>query len=298
VDPFTQSLFVFSSIYILLGWSLHVAFFANHLFFAQVALMMVAAYVTGELLVAGVPWVPAATLGVLSSVGAGLVLSVLGWRLRDFALAIATVAAAESMRLSISIFDISGGVQGLFGIPAAVTWREAVALVLLGALLLGYFHHSMASRRVLAVAADEDASRCFGTDPDRVKVGVTVLASVFAGAAGALYPGFVRFIEPTFFGFATLVAVLIYVIVGGMRSMWGAVAGVLLLWLLPTAYLTFVGQYRLIVLSTIAILVVLFMPAGLVPVLRDAWLRLAALLGRPPPAVARQKTVVERAEVD
>jgi branched-chain amino acid transport system permease protein len=269
VTPYLESLIVFGAAYALVAAAVHIPLLAGHLFLPQVGLMLVAAYTGGALARDGVPWIAAAAAGIGASVVAAGVIGMLGLRLTDFPLAIATVAVAEALRLVITSTGILGGVTGLSGIPSVATWVTALAGIAAAMALLAYFHSSYVSRAAIALGGDETAARAFGVRPGRVKLQVALLSGLLCGAGGVLYAAYVRFLNPEFFGFETLVFILVFTVVGGSRSMLGPFLGVTLLWLLPE-YMVFLEDYRLIAYSVVVIAILAIQPGGLVAILADA----------------------------
>jgi branched-chain amino acid transport system permease protein len=259
---YLQSLIIFGVVYVLLASAIHVPLFAGYLFLPQTGLMLIAAYTGGALALAGVAWPEAAVAGVLASVLASAILGLLGGRLKDFPLAIATIAIALELELTITSTGILGGVGGLSPIPRATTWQIALIVLVGATLLLAYFHTSYISREAIALGNDEVAARSFGVRPGRVRLYVALISGLLCGASGVLYAGYVRFLDPNFFGFATFVLALMFTVVGGSRNMFGPLLGVMLLWPLPQ-YLGFAGPYALVVYSLVVVVILILQPAGL-----------------------------------
>ncbi len=95
---------------------------------------------------------------------------------------------------------------------------------------------------------------------------------MYGGIAGSLYAHFVNFINPSPFTLIFSIVLVLIVVLGGTGRIWGAVVGAFVLTLLPE-YLRVFQEYNLIIYALILVLVMIFMPQGLVP-------GLTGLLGR------------------
>ena len=150
--------------------------------------------------------------------------------------------------------------------PAArdiVSYWVALALAA-GTLALVYL--ILRSRRGLALGAIRDheaAAAGLGVDIYRIKLAVYVATAAMTGMIGALiYLQKARISPDAAFSVLDWTAYVIFIVViGGVRTIEGPVVGVLLLWGLVT-YLAQYGSLYLVVLGTLAILIMLFMPNG------------------------------------
>lgn len=231
---------------------------------------------------------------VLAIVAAGLfaavVAAVLGpllFRLEGPYFAIGSWVAAEALRLvcaqvkalgggtgmSIAPSDLSQmfglkSVQALFGLrPAAardvlVYW---IALLLATTVTLGITAF-VRSRTGLALAASRDnaaAARSVGVRTGRIRYLLWIAVAFATGMAGAVvYLQKARISPDAAFSVTDWTAYVIFIVViGGVRTIEGPMIGVLILWGLIT-YLAQYGSLYLVVLGTIAILVMLFIPKG------------------------------------
>jgi branched-chain amino acid transport system permease protein len=135
--------------------------------------------------------------------------------------------------------------------------------------------HTTYGRGFLTERDDEDAAEAMGINTTRYQVDDFVVASFFAGSAGALYAHFKAFLTPEGFNFFRSVDVVVIVILGGMGSTAGVVFAAVLLTILPEflralAHTNFVpGRFqgllenRLILYSLLLIVLMLLRPQGL-----------------------------------
>ena len=221
------------------------------------------------------PWVTI-PLGGLCAVGVGLLAGIPALRLRGFYLALVTLAFPVILTGIIYIFpDLFGGEMGLIGISRLSGSRVGdyytVVLVLVFSGLV-MWKMTDAGGKVLrmgvifhAIREDEIAARNAGINTVRYKLTAYALSGFFGGIAGGLYIHFMRIAGPSslevFFSFQAL----LWAIFGGMGTIYGAIAGVFILFPL-TEYLRLFEwgeELRFVIVSMILILILLFMPEGI-----------------------------------
>jgi branched-chain amino acid transport system permease protein len=247
----------------ILALSLSVSLQAGQLALAQAAFMGIAAYVSA-ILALDAHWpLPAALLAaVLISTGVAALLAYPIRGLRGVFLAIATIGFGEIVRVIANNLKITGGAEGLSGIPNDATTPLIYAALALVALLLFTLSRTKFALAVALVREDEHAARGVGVDVGAVRTISLALGGAIAGLAGALYAHASFFITPTDFGFAEMEKILVWCVVGGVTSPLGAVLGATALSILPEA-IRFLADYREIFNGIILLGVILFAPGGL-----------------------------------
>jgi len=185
-------------------------------------------------------WPPVAALlaGVcLASLG-GLVVGWLTLRLEGFNLAIATLAVDLGLIVIATQADfLTGGALGTFGVPpltigfidlSGTTAFYVASLVMLAACLVisRAVWVSRLGISLRAISADPRGASAAGLNTFRLKLRVFVLSSAMAGLAGALWAFYFRFGDPTSWGVTLTIDLVVFVIVGGMSSVYGGLVGV------------------------------------------------------------------------
>jgi branched-chain amino acid transport system permease protein len=233
-------------------------------------------------------------LDPLTSLGLGLVLAgllalVVGrpiLRLRGHYLAVATLGLGILVWLVLnSEVALTGGPDGiqvprlvLFGwrVAGAETWYWITGLVLvLGMLVALNLEESPTGRALRALHDSEVAAAVAGIDVARAKLAVFVVAAVYGALAGGLLALFNRFVTPQTADFLHSIELVTMVVIGGMGSSLGAVAGAAVLTILPQA-LTVFHDYEHAVLGLMIILFMIFLRQGIVPGLASLLARRAA----------------------
>jgi branched-chain amino acid transport system permease protein len=122
-----------------------------------------------------------------------------------------------------------------------------------------------------AIRDDEVAARASGINTPRYKMTVFAISAAAAGFAGALFAHYLRVAGPSTLEVALSFQVVIWGIFGGVATVYGPVAAVFLLYPLTEWLGSFsgVGELRLLIFAVIVLLVLLFMPRGLTPWVRD-----------------------------
>jgi branched-chain amino acid transport system permease protein len=247
----------------LLALSVWVTLACGQLSLGNVGFMAIAAYSSVLLVLrAHWPFLGALLTGACLAAIAGLLL---GWpvlRLRGVFLAIATIGFGEIVRVFAVNMTITGGAEGISGIPPFATTLDIYVALALIAFLLWRLTKSRAGRAFAAIAQDEVAAEGIGINTSSYKLLAFAIGAFVAGVAGSLAAFSSFFISPTDYGFGKAVDMLAYAVVGGIGTVGGPIAGAALLTLLPEA-LRFLHDYRAVANGLILLLVIIFLPQGL-----------------------------------
>ncbi len=217
---------------------------------------------------------PLAALSAMLAAGAcGMALGLPTLRLKEDYLAIVTLGFGVIMDLVFLNLEITGGPDGLAGIPSpalfGLSFRPtglyliivavAVILVLLATWrLVGSYH----GRALRAIRDHEITAQVMGINTPAYKVVIFTLAAALAGLAGSLYAHYITFINPESFGLHTSILILAMVVLGGMGSMAGSVAGALILTALPELLREF-RSYQDLVYGALLVGLLILRPEGL-----------------------------------
>jgi branched-chain amino acid transport system permease protein len=126
------------------------------------------------------------------------------------------------------------------------------------------------------VREDETAAESIGIATTRVKVEAFLVASFFAGVAGALFAHSEGYIHTNSFGFVRSFELVAFVVLGGLGSLTGAILAAATLTALPEL-LRGLGEWRMVLYSLLLIATMLLRPQGLLGQ-RELWP--ISLLGR------------------
>jgi branched-chain amino acid transport system permease protein len=215
--------------------------------------------VTGNLLFVGAILAGGAVAGLF-----GLAIGFPSFRLRGDYLAIVTLAGGEVIRAGLRFADFLGGPRGIPGIPAFSGAWYVGGFFLVSLWVMRNFVFSKYGRASIAVRDNEIAASCMGINATFQKVFVFALGAFFAGIAGGLFAHMSRYINPDNFGFLKTLDVLIFLYIGGSHSIAGSIVGAGIFTLVPEGLrLVNLEQWRLVIFPLILILVMRFLPHGI-----------------------------------
>jgi branched-chain amino acid transport system permease protein len=219
------------------------------------------------------PW-GSIPLGALAAVVAGLVVGIPSLRLRGTYLALTTLAfPIVLMGLVFAFPDFTGGELGVSGIARLASTRIGdyyiAVLIMLGlCFLMWKITDSNTGIIFHAIREDEVAVRAAGINTTRYKLLAFSLSGFFAGIAGGLYAHFMRIAGPSTLEVSLSFTVVIWAIFGGVVTIYGPVGAVFLLFPL-LEFLRIVQDYRTLLFAIVVLVILLFMPDGLFPWLRE-----------------------------
>jgi branched-chain amino acid transport system permease protein len=256
--------------------------YAGQISLGHAGFLGLGAYVSA-VLTATYGWPPLAALAVGAG-GVGLLAFAVArpiLRLRGHYLAMATLGFGIIISIVVNTETaVTGGPDGMMVPPFSLsgwtlhgdlTWYGLAASGVLASVWLSLnLIHSPVGRALRSVHGSEVAAQMVGVDTTRYKVLVFVISAVLASAAGSLGAHYASFITPTDVGFFRSIELVTMVVLGGMASTYGAVVGAVLLTVLPEL-LAWFAEYEHMIFGLILMLVMIFMPKGLVPSLGAAF---------------------------
>jgi len=270
-DLYLLRILIFCAIYALLtaSWDL-LSGFTGQINFGHALFFGLGAYASALLnLYLKVPPVISIPAGALVAVLAGLIIGIPCLRLKGVYLALTTIAFPIILTGIIFIFpDITGGEIGLSGLDKLTGSRISdyyliTAVAAIGCFIMLKITTSNTGIIFHAIREDELGLRIAGINTIKYKLLAFCLSGLFAGLAGGLYAHFMRTIGPSLLGLSTSFSLLIYAIFGGICTIYGSVAAVYILFPLLEVFHVF-PEFRMLMFAIVILLVILFMPKGLI----------------------------------
>jgi branched-chain amino acid transport system permease protein len=224
-----------------------------------------------------VPAWPAVAIGAALATAVGVGTGWLCLRLRGSYLSLATLAfPLIAISLLFAFPEFSGGELGVTGVRSLARSRTANYLIVGAVTVVLVFGiwlvaDSKFGLVLHAIREDEVAVRASGIDTTRYKLAAFGISALVAGFAGALYARFMRGAGPSTLEVALSFQVVIWGVFGGMATIYGPVTAVFVLYPLTEWLGSFeaFGHLRLLIFAVVVLLVLLFMPRGLTPWVRD-----------------------------
>ena len=228
------------------------------------------------------PWVGMFIAGALAAV-IGLFVGFLGFRfgMRGVYFVILTIAFAEITRLVVSHIEALGSFTGIFldfkpslrnfqfrgNVPY---YYISFGFMLASLVAVRFIERSKLGRFMVAIREDEEAAQALGVNTFRYNMLAIAISAFMTALAGAFYANYIFYLHPnTMFGMATSIDLILRPIVGGLGTIFGPILGSFILTPLSEisrAYFAKGGLegLHLILYGILAILVVLFMPKGII----------------------------------
>jgi branched-chain amino acid transport system permease protein len=230
--------------------------------------------------------VPSWAALIFGAAAAGLMAFLVGrpiLRLRGHYLAVATLGLGLLIALVFTNeARWTGGPDGmpvprlaLFGwrIAGPQTWYWVAGITLvIGTWICANLIASPTGRALRAIHDSETASRVLGVDVARYKLAALVISAIYAAVAGAYLALFDGLVTPMTAGFLRSIEFVTMAVLGGLGSILGGIVGAALLVLLPQV-LTVFHDYEHIVLGAVMILIMIFLPSGIIPALAARFAR-------------------------
>ena len=275
-DPYLLRILILTSIFAILAasWDL-LSGFTGQMNFGHALFFGVGAYTAALLnLHAHLPPWGSIPLGALGAVLAGLIIGIPCLRLRGTYLALTTLAfPIILMGIVFALPSITGGELGISGLERLARSRVTnyyitVVLMLVLCTIMWKIADSNTGIIFHAIREDEVAVRSSGINTTRYKLMAFCLSGFFAGIAGGLYAHFMRIAGPSTLEVSMSFQVVIWAVFGGIVTIYGPVGAVFILYPL-LEFFRFWPEYRTLMFAIVILLILLYMPDGLFPWIRD-----------------------------
>ncbi len=281
------SIMISALVYVMLGLGLNIVVgLAGLLDLGYVAFYAVGAYTYALLnLHFGISFWVALPIAAILGFCFGTLLGYPVLRLRGDYLAIVTLGFGEIIRIVLENWDdFSNGPRGISDIPAPSFFGHVfgqhdsviyiyfivIGLVLLTIFFVNRLENSRLGRAWIALRDDEIACQAMGIDKVKTKLTAFALGATWASLAGVVFAAKTSYINPMSFTIWESITILCVVVIGGMGSAIGVIAGALVLILLPE-YLRAVAEYRMLVFGALQVIVMVFKPEGLIKSVRKKY---------------------------
>lgn len=266
IDSFLENMLVTIGINIILAVGLNLVIgFAGQFSLGHAGFMAVGAYataiITSKVATAGA-FYGSIVVGIIIAIIAALIVGVPTLRLRGDYLAIATMGAAEIIRIIINNLKITNGPSGMFNIPQFATWPVVYIMICVTTIVIVNFIHSRGGRAALSVREDEIAAESMGINTTKWKLAAFVLGAATAAVAGSMQASYLQTIAPSTFGIMESISILIIVVLGGVGSITGSFVAAIILGIVDTALQNF-GALRMVIYAVVLVLIMIFKPSGI-----------------------------------
>lgn len=273
---------VMINIYVVLAGSLNlVVGYTGLLSLCHAAFFGIGAYTTTLLTMkAGLNFLPALALAIPLTALLSLTVAIPALRLKGDYFVLATLGFQVIVfSLLYNWVKVTRGPNGIPGIPIpSIFGFEIISpfhyflfsglLAVTSLWMIWLMVHSPFGRLLRAVRDDEIAAAALGKNVPRTKTMAFALGAAIAAIPGALFAGYMRYIDPTSFTLLEAIFILSIVVIGGAGSFWGPVVGAGFMVILPEALRflqisdSIAANFRQIIYGLILIILMRFRPQG------------------------------------
>ena len=155
-----------------------------------------------------------------------------------------------------------GGAAGFKGIPHNTTFPWVFFIMLFTLFFIKNFVNSKYGRSCIAVRENEIAAEAMGVNTTKYKVMAFTIGAIFAGIGGGLFAHCFYIINPSSFTFMASFNFLIMVVLGGLGSITGSIAGAFVVTFVSAALASW-PEFRMIAYALVLILLMFYRPQGL-----------------------------------
>ena len=220
--------------------------------------------------------------GIVAAGLCGWMIGRLAFKVRGAYFVIVSISFAEVVRLvAVNWVELTQGPMALNNIPPLAiggfsffkkneNYWLVLTVAVISYVLVKRIVNSRAGRAMVALAENEPLATSVGVDVTKSLVLAAVISAAMAGAAGALYAHYVRIVDPDVFLFLYTVTMVIMVVTGGKGTLAGPVVGGLVFGLMPEGLRAFAfkPEMQWIIYGVLMVLVVYYLPTGIVPALK------------------------------
>jgi branched-chain amino acid transport system permease protein len=223
---------------------------------------------------------PALAAAIALTAAAGWLIGRLSLKLRGAYFVLVTISFAGVVSLvSVNWIELTNGPLGLPGVPTpellgwSLRTKTAYYYLVLAALALSYLVcarlvRSRIGRAMVALRENEPLAESIGVEVTHYLVLAAVVSAAMAGLGGSLYAHYTRFVSPEVFLFTYTVTMVIMVVAGGKGTLAGPIVGAVLFTALPETLRAVTSwQWQMLAYGVLLVLLVFFLPRGIVPAL-------------------------------
>lgn len=264
IESFWELNLILIAINIIMSASLNlINGFTGQFSLGHAGFMAVGAYVSAIMTVKfQLPFIVAILAGAAAAGLLGFLIGIPTLRLNGDYLAIATLGLGEIIRITILNIPYVGGASGFMGIPRYTNFAWAFFVCIFTLFFIKNLVNSSHGRAMISIRENEIAAEAMGVDTTKYKVLAFTVGAAFAGVAGSLFSHYFYIAHPASFTFMMSFNYLTMVVLGGLGSITGSIAGAVILTYI-SAELASWPEWRMIIYSLALILLMIYRPQGL-----------------------------------
>jgi branched-chain amino acid transport system permease protein len=211
-------------------------------------------------------------LGPLMAMAVAVPMGLICFRLRGSYFALSMLAFAELLRLiATNWISFTNGSVGILIVPTAgkvFYYYLALALAALSFYVIRLVVQSKWGFYFVAIREDQEAAESMGIDTTKYKLVSLLISAFFTGLTGAFYMNYMAFIDPSVVFALTDVSIMMILVVmlGGAGTFYGPAIGAVIMVIFSEVFRIYFGSANLLVLGVLIVLIIIFIPNGLMDI--------------------------------
>jgi branched-chain amino acid transport system permease protein len=211
-------------------------------------------------------------LGPLMAMAVAVPMGLICFRLRGSYFALSMLALAELLRLiATNWISFTNGSVGILIVPTAgkvFYYYLALALAALSFYVIRGVVQSKWGFYFVAIREDQEAAESMGIDTTKYKLVSLLISAFFTGLTGAFYMNYMAFIDPSVVFALTDVSIMMILVVmlGGAGTFYGPAIGAVIMVIFSEVFRIYFGSANLLVLGVLIVLIIIFIPNGLMDI--------------------------------
>ncbi len=292
-NNYFYDIFIMAGVYTIIGSGMNLLLgFTGQLSMGHAAFYGFGAYITAIGMKSyGVPFWACVLLSVLFCFVTGMLLGSTSCKLSGIFLVVVTTGFNTIVNLILVNWDFTGKSFGIPGIPkiklfgSPLTKLQYCYLILLFVFLALFVSYrivkSKTGRAFQAMRDNPIAASSVGVNVSKYKLLVFAVSAVYAGVAGALYASNIGYISPTSFNANVSVTIITMTVLGGLGDLAGCIVGAIVVGVLMEVLRKF-GAYQLTIYGLLIVVILIFMPKGIMGAIRSIYGKIASKLSKSP----------------
>ena len=259
-----EPIIIFTLLNIALTLGLYISNLSGQLSLGTAAVSGIGGYLSAVLTTRlGLPFPVAVIAAMFAGAIVCSVLAMMTCRMEMFVLKLVTLAFGEAVVVLAFNIDYLGGANSFTGITLHTNIGNAMALMVAALAIALSMDFSPIGYVARATRDDALAAAAMGVSIRGIRTLTFMASGGIVGIAGALQAHYLLVMNPHDLSFFISLSIVIFLLFGGVQSVWGAVVGAALLTVLPEA-LRFTNEFRHILFGALIVAIVMLRPNGLI----------------------------------
>jgi len=259
-----EPIIIFTLLNIALTLGLYVSNLSGQLSLGTAAISGIGGYLSAVLTSRlGLPFPMAVLASMIVGAAVCSALAVMTCRMEMFVLKLVTLAFGEAVVVLAFNIEYLGGANSFTGITLHTNSWNSLALAITALLVALSMDRSPIGYIARATRDDALAAAAMGVSIRGIRTLTFMVSGAIIGIAGALQAHYILVMNPHDLSFFISLSVVIFLLFGGVQSVWGAILGAALLTVLPEA-LRFTNEFRHILFGALIVAIVMLRPNGLI----------------------------------